>query len=233
LPLLTKKYNESKLEIIKSIIDRNPFGYTLMEIYSKYKSEHGIGSRNTLKKYLNILVETGDVETHVLGAYRLYRSKNKVTFYSLFKKYPLLETTTINFFIALSQVLGPHSSPLLKQIGIEFAKKTPLLESKVIQQFKKFKQFLKMLPFKQFIQKFSEQILVENQPYIDTIMADKEARLILTKMATLQKRAWGLIYVLAGILEYYMNEIFNQNVTVTIDSISTTRCVIKIAKNPL
>jgi hypothetical protein len=91
LPTKVQKGKEEKLQILKSIIDGNPFGYTLMEIYKNFKDKHKIGSRNTLKKYLAIMLNNQEIITKDIGNYRIFRSKNPYTVKNLFENYPYLE----------------------------------------------------------------------------------------------------------------------------------------------
>ena len=70
-----KQRKSQKLKILKSIIDSYPFGYTLMEIYKKFKDRHGIGSRNTLKKYLDILMKRGVITSKIIGNYKIFGIK--------------------------------------------------------------------------------------------------------------------------------------------------------------
>jgi hypothetical protein len=226
-----KKSNEPKLEALKSIIRRSPFGYTLVEIFRKFKDEHEVGSRNTLRNYLELLLEAGEIEVREVGNYRIFRSKNRFTMENLYKNYPHLEQLITNFFAVLSKVLDKDLPKKAKQIGIEIAKKSPMLESKAIQQFKKFQDFFAILPFKQFIENLSKRTLLELKTDAKIHATETEATLIFKDTKALRDEAWSLFYMLAGVIEYNLNEIFLQNVTVTVESITQNECVILARKN--
>jgi hypothetical protein len=237
--LKIKKGAESKLEILKSIIDQHPFGFTLMEIYTKFRAVHGIGSRNTLKKYLGLLLNRDEIEAKIVGTYRIFRSKNRFTMYQIFKAYPYFELFSLNFLSTLTSVLSEEMPEKGKLLGQEIVKTFPLLESKVILQFKKVGDFLKLIPFKQFIEKLSEKTQMElysdlsdaGQLFTVTV-GENDATLIFSKSKPLQARAWILYYITAGMIEFYLNDIFNQNVKVNVEKIDSTECIIKIKKVP-
>ena len=228
--LKIKKSNEPKLEILKSIIEQHPFGYTLMELYTRFKEMHGIGSRNTLRKYLGILLKKGEVEVEVIGTYRIFRAKNRFNMQQLFKTYPPLELFSLNFLTALTTILKSEMPEKGKLLGQEMAKSFPLLESKVIQQFKKVRDFLEIIPFRQFIEKLSEKTQIETHSDIKLTIEENEAALHFKNTKPLQVRAWILYYMLAGMIEFHLNDIFNQNVRVNIDKIDASECIIKIRK---
>jgi hypothetical protein len=234
-----KKGNESKLEILKSIIEQHPFGLTLMEIYRKFRDVHGIGSRNTLKKYLGILLKNGEIEAKVVGTYRIFRAKNRFTMQQIFKTYPHFELFSLNFLSALTTILNGEMPEKGKLLGQEMAKTFPLLESKVIQQFKKVRDFLKIIPFKQFIEKLNENTQIEMRSegddpgkFFTVTIEENEATLIFNNTKPLQARAWILYYITAGMIEFHLNDIFNQNVKVDVEKIDPAECVIKIKKLP-
>ncbi|MDD1779485.1 MAG: hypothetical protein LUQ65_15085 [Candidatus Helarchaeota archaeon] len=238
MPIKIKKGNESKLEILKSIIDQHPFGFTLMEIYTKFKDMHHIGSRNTLRKYLEVLLKRGDIEAKTIGTYRIFRA-NQITMQQIFKTYPHFELFSLQFLSALTTVLNGEMSEKGKLLGQEMARTFPLLESKVIQQFKKVRDFLKIIPFKQFIEKLSEKTQMEMHSEIEdagksftVTIEENEATLIFNNTKPLQAHAWILYYITAGMIEFNLNDIFNQNVKVDVDKIDTTECIIKIRKEP-
>ncbi len=228
--LKIKKSNEPKLEILKAIIEQHPFGYTLMELYTKFKEMHGIGSRNTLRKYLGILLKKGEVEVEVIGTYRIFRAKNRFNMQQLFKTYPPLELFSLNFLTALTTILKSEMPEKGKLLGQEMAKSFPLLESKVIQQFKKVRDFLEIIPFRQFIEKLSEKTQIETHSDIKLTIGENEAALHFKNTKPLQVRAWILYYMLAGMIEFHLNDIFNQNVRVNVDKIDVNECIIKIRK---
>jgi len=234
-----KKGNESKLEILKSVIEQHPFGFTLMEIYTKFKDKHHIGSRNTLRKYLEVLLKRGDIEAKTVGTYRIFRATNRFTMQQIFKTYPHFELFSLNFLSALTAVLNGEMPEKGKLLGQEMAKTFPLLESKVIQQFKKVQDFLKIIPFKQFIEKLSEKTQMEMHSEIEdagksftVTIEENEATLIFNNAKPLQAHAWILYYITAGMIEFNLNDIFNQNVKVDVEKIDTAECIIKIRKEP-
>lgn len=226
-----RKGNEPKLEILKSLLDSYPFGYTLMELYKNFKNEHGIGSRNTLKKYLKILEERGEIQISKIGGYKVFRSKNQFSMKSIFKNYPLLEKISINLFSALTRVLNEELDEKGKLIGQEMAKSSPVMESKAIKQFQKSKDFLKVIPFKQFIESLSEKTILEHKTDVEFVAKENEASLTFKDTKPLRSGAWIFYYIIAGMIETNLNEIFNQQVTVNVYSINESKCVIKIIKN--
>jgi len=229
--LSLKKSSEPKLEILKAIIDRYPFGYTLMEIYKKFKAEHGIGSRNTLKKYLEILLEREEINSTIIGNYRIFRSKEPFSMKVLFAQYPHLEEFSINLFSALTKVLTTDMEQKGKLIGIEMAKSNPILESKVIKQFQKFKDFFRILPFQKFVETLREKTSLEFETNVDINVSENQALLTFKDKKLLERGGWIFYYLIAGILETNLNEIFNQNVTVNVQSINKKECIIIVKKN--
>jgi len=234
-----KKGNELKLEILKSLIEQHPFGFTLMEIYTKFKNLHGIGSRNTLKKYLEVLLKTGAIEAKTVGTYRIFRAKNRFTMQQIFKTYPHLELLSLNFLSALTAILDTEMPEKGKLLGQEMAKTFPFLESKVIQQFKKVRDFLKIIPFREFIEKLNEKTQIEmhsdindSGKFFTLTIEENEAALCFNNTKPLQVHAWIFYYILSGMIEFHLNDIFNQNVTVNVEKIDATECIIKIRKEP-
>ncbi|HUY01023.1 MAG TPA: hypothetical protein VMV49_15780 [Candidatus Deferrimicrobium sp.] len=230
MPAKTQKGIEAKLKILKSIIDSYPFGYTLMEIYKNFKDRHKIGSRNTLKKYLDVMLKKGEIITKEIGNYRIFRSKNPYTVKNLFEHYPYLENFSINFIAALNKVLKDEMPLKGKQIGIELAKSAPILESKVIKQFQKFKDFFQIMDFKEFIEKMREKTLLEFETNVEVTINEKEAFLTFRNTNLLKKHAWIFYYSIAGLIEANLNDIFYQQVSVNVESIDEEICIIKLEK---
>ena len=230
MPPSIKKSSEAKLEILKSIINRYPFGYTLMEIYKKYKSEHGIGSRNTLKKYLEKLMDQGDISSTIIGNYRIFRSKEPFSIKFLFSQYPHLEEFSINLFSALTKVLADDIEQKGKLIGIEMAKSNPVLESKVIKQFQKFKDFFRIMPFQKFVETLREKTSLEFETDVDIKVSENQAFLTFKDKKLLERDGWIFYYLITGILETHLNNIFNQNVIANVQSINKKECVILVEK---
>lgn len=230
MPPSIKKSSEAKLEILRSIINRRPFGYTLMEIYQKFKTEHGIGSRNTLKKYLEKLTDQGDINSTIIGNYRIFRSKEPFSIKFLFKQYPHLEEFSINLFSALTNVLADDLEQKGKLIGIEMAKSNPLLESKVLKQFQKFKDFFKVIPFQKFVETLREKTAFEFESDVDISVSEKQAVLTFKDKKLLERGGWIFYYLLTGIIETYLNDIFNQNVTAKVHAINEKECIILVDK---
>lgn len=227
---LFKKPIESKLEILKSILESHPFGYTLMELYRKFNKEHGIGSRNTLKKYLEILVEKGDLEIKVIGTYRIFRARNRFRWKNLFEQYPPLERLSMDFLAVLTKVLDAELPEKGKEIGREMGNKFPILESKVIKQYMRVKNFLKHIPFKEFFEKMNAKIMPDSPSNFTVQIDENQARLVFTNSTLLRNQAYIFFHILCGILEFHLNEIFNQNVTVNVESLSQKACTIILQK---
>lgn len=226
----TKKGIQKKLEILKSILDNHPFGFTLMEIYKKFKHVHEIGSRNTLKKYLEILLKKGDIETRIIGNYKIFRSKTPFSAKTLFELYPTFEKFSLNFLLALTKVLDEDLHCKGKLIGKEIAKNFPILESKAIKQFRKFQDFFEILPFQQFLEKMKERTYLELEDNSDLITEEDHAYLIYRDTKFLKEGAWVLYYIIAGFIETHLNEVFYQKVQVNVQSINEEQCTIKIEK---
>jgi len=221
---------EKKLVILKSILDSNLFGYTLMELYNKFRETHGIGSRNTLKKYLGILVDREQIRIRVIGNYKVFRSNNPFTTKTLFELYPQIEKFSIDFLSAITKVLGEDIERKGKAIGRELARTLPLLESKAIQQFKQFKPFFKLIPFKKFLQSLREKTILEFEEDIESKIKENEAFLIFRDTKLLKEGGWIHYYILAGIIEFHLNEIFSQMIEVNVESINEDECTIKFEK---
>ncbi len=201
-----------------------------MEIYKKFKTEHGIGSRNTLKKYLEILLEREEITSTIIGNYRIFRSKEPFSMKVLFAQYPHLEEFSLNLFSALTKVLASDMEQKGKLIGIEMARSNPILESKVIKQFQKAKDFFKIMPFQKFVETLREQTSFEFETDVKISVNENQAVLTFKDKKLLERDGWIFYYLIAGILETHLNEIFNQNVTVNVQSINKKACVILVKK---
>lgn len=204
-----------------------------MEIYRKFKNQHQIGSRNTLKKYLEELTEKKEISAKVIGNYKIFRSKDPFSIKFLFNQYPHLEEFSINLFSALTNVLNDDLERKGKLIGIKMAKSNPIIESKVIKQFQKVKDFFKIIPFQKFVENLREKTSLEFETDVDIDVKENQATLTFKDKKLLERGGWVFYYLIAGIIETYLNEIFNQNVTVNVLSIDKKQCIIEVKKSDI
>ncbi|NHI90890.1 MAG: hypothetical protein EAX96_00220 [Candidatus Lokiarchaeota archaeon] len=227
-----KKSTEEKLEILKSIIDQRPFGFTLMEIYKNYKDQHGIGSRNTLKNYLDILLERDEIKKITIGNYKVFRSKNLTSMKDIFSQHPHFENMMIKLFAVISKALGDDLESKGETIGKEMALTAPIRDSKLFQRM--IKNHPKNIPKSQrilFYEKFFQKIKNnQDSPFdeeLDIVFKDNEATLIIKNSRLLAEGAWLYYYMQVGILKTMINEMMDQSASINVEVINEKECKIK------
>ena len=136
----------------------------------------------------------------------------------------------MKLFSAITEVLGDEISAKGKAIGKLIAKKMPILESKAFKQFKKFKAFFEIIPFQKFLENMREKTILEFETKYDSEIKENEAFLIFRDTELLKEGAWIHYYVIAGVIEYHLNEVFFQGIDVNVDSINEHECIIKFEK---
>ncbi|MHA1799466.1 MAG: hypothetical protein ACTSVY_13555 [Candidatus Helarchaeota archaeon] len=223
-----KKPNEDKLEILKSIIDERPFGFTLMEIYKDYKERHGIGSRNTLKNYLNILLERKQIKKVVIGNYKVFRTLKDFSMKKLFNDHPILEKKIINFFSALTIALQDDLESNGERIGRELINTSPIKKNILIKKFKKIPILNKKETFQILLSKIKEGQGMPFHDKTEVIVNDDEAIITIKDSKLLRKKAWIFYYIQVGALKFLLEEILNQSISIKIKSITEIECKIHL-----
>ncbi|MHA1309715.1 MAG: hypothetical protein ACTSWR_06730 [Candidatus Helarchaeota archaeon] len=230
---VTKKSKEDKLRILKSIVDSRPFGFTLLEIFKNFQNEHMIGSRNTLKKYLEELVDLGEIKKKNVGRYTLYLSKDNLSPSKIFEEYPGLKNFIFNLFTSISNVFKDEIKTKGKLIGMEFFKfnKSQVFKNGFDEKnLKRFREKFKILSLPQILENIKLRPLMGLKVEVEVIEENTKYYLIYKNSEILQKGAWILYYIQIGFLESFLNVIFDQKISVNIESIDFSKCVIKIER---
>lgn len=216
-----KEETEKKLEILKSIIEERPFGFTIMELYNDHKDRHEIGSRNTLKKYLGFLMERGEIRKTIIGNYKVFRSA-KYEEERFEGSRP--QMFMLKLFSAISTVFKDEVKSKGKLVGKELAKSGQDF-------FRIITRRMKSKPLETILQRMGKgmgmmfrqnlEIKKENEDNYTMVFRDSEI---------LQEGAWLHYYVFSGMLESQLLNMFNQDFLVDVDSINEKECIIKLKR---
>ncbi|TFF87502.1 MAG: hypothetical protein EU549_04610 [Promethearchaeota archaeon] len=137
---------DKKLELLKSTIEKRPFGYTLKEISDIQEIKDEIGSRNTVRKYIDILKDQGEIKSRKIGAYKLYHSKKRLIMKKLFREYPQLKTYLLNIFKSLTNIFSDEVDEVGKQVGIEMFKTSEIMKSDLMKYRRELQKDSKEIP---------------------------------------------------------------------------------------
>ena len=229
----SKKSTEEKIEILKTIIEERPFGFTAMELYKNYKDRHNIGSRNTLKNYLSILLEKGEIQKRVIGNYKVYRSKKLKPINELFSENPHLEKLTLKLFSAITKVLKDDLEFKGESIGKEMALSAPMRTSKLFEKLMRKKplnmpkeQKIKMI--QQFILKMRENENFFSSNESELVQDGDDLILYIRNSQILAEHAWIIYYVQIGMIKTMSNDFLNRGISINVESINENECKIRI-----
>jgi len=229
----SKKSTEEKIEILKTIIEERPFGFTAMELYKNYKDRHNIGSRNTLKNYLSILLEKGEIQKRIIGNYKVYRSKKLKPMNELFSENPHLQKLMLKLFAAMTKVLKDDLELKGEAIGKEMALTAPMRTSKLFEKFMKKKPLnmpkeQKIKVIQQFILKMRENENFFSSDESELVQDGEELILFIRNSEILAEHAWIIYYVQIGMMKTMANEILNRGISIKVESINEKECKIRI-----
>ncbi|TFF85332.1 MAG: hypothetical protein EU551_04290, partial [Promethearchaeota archaeon] len=146
-----KKSEKDKLDLLKSIIEKRPFGYTLKEVSDIPKIKEIIGTRNTVRRYIETLKDQGEIKSRKIGNYTLYHSKKRLLMKKLFKEYPQLKSFMLNQFRSFTKVLGENMGVIGKQVGIEMFSSSDRMNSVLMDQIKGFHKSLGEIPIERIL----------------------------------------------------------------------------------
>ena len=224
-----KKPQEEKLNILKLVIEDHPFGLTLMDIYRDYKESHNIGSRNTLKNYLKILVERDEIQKAVIGNYKVFRSKK-----------PPHEFMMLKLFSAISTALKDDLEKKGELIGRELVLSAPMKGPKFMEKMMNRKKNIPPDQYKNFFHNFFQRMQKgEGHPFKgvfdgplfnenrEVIIGDGEATVIIRDSKALSEHAWIHFYIQLGMIKTILKEKIKFPVAVVIESIDEKKCVFK------
>ncbi len=224
-----KRPQEEKLDLLKQIIEDHPFGLTSMDIYKNYKEIHNIGSRNTLKNYLKLLIDREEIKKEIIGNYKVFRP-NK----------PPHEFIMLKLFTAMSTVLKDDLQVKGEAIGRELALSWPHKRSKFMEKRMKKQSQHTDERRKQFFTFFFQQMQKEEEtpankmfqgPLFnesrEVIIGDAEATITFQNSKALSEKAWVFYYIQLGLQKTIINELLELNVSVKIESINEKECKFK------
>jgi len=224
-----KKPQEEKLEIIKQVIEGHPFGLTLMDIYRDYKDSHNIGSRNTLKNYLQILIDREEIKKVIIGNYKVFRSVKPPHEYLMVKLYSAISKVLKNDLEVKGEEVG-------RELVLSFPLKGPKFMEKMINKRMKLSPNQNKLFFQNFFQRmqkgeggpfkgaFQEPLIKDSR---EVIIGDGEATVIIRDSKALSEHAWFHYYIQLGFIKTLLNEKMKFPVSVKIESITEKECVFK------
>ncbi|MBD3228412.1 MAG: hypothetical protein GF329_09505 [Candidatus Lokiarchaeota archaeon] len=225
-----KTLEEEKLEILKRTIEKRPLGYTLKEVSDIPKIKETIGTRNTVRKYINILLDQGEIKSRKIGAYKLYHSKKRIIMKKLFREYPQLKKFFLNLFKSISTVLSDNIDVIGKEIGIEMFKSSEIMKSRVSNFRQDLKKELKEIPFKRFLRVIKLRFAMD----FDQNVQIKEEKggiyyFIIGESEFIKEGAEFHFYLQAGLIESMLRYIFDRKINVNVEKIDKTeqKCRIK------
>lgn len=229
----SRKSTEEKIEILKTIIEERPFGFTAMELYKNYKDRHEIGSRNTLKNYLGVLLEKGEIQKSVVGNYKVYRSKKISSMGEIFELHPHFQFLMLKTFAAITKVLENELENKGEMIGKEMGLTAPIRDSKLYGSFMKKKPIQlpkerRILVFHQFLQKIKENQEFPFNDETELILNEDQAILTIRNTKALEMGAWVIYYIQVGLFKTVINEIMSHKVSIKIEKINHSECRINI-----
>ena len=225
-----KNSERIKLELLKSIIEKRPFGYTLKEISDIPEIKEKIGTRNTVRKYIETLKEQGEIKSRKIGNYTLYHSKKRLLIKKLFKEYPQLKLFMLNQLKSFTKVLGDNVGVIGKQVGIEMFSSSDRMNSVLMEQIKDFHKSLGEIPIERILRILKLRFAADLEQNIKIENKEDIYYFIIEESEFLKESAYIHFYIQAGIMESILKKVMNQKINVNVDSISDIKCIIKFER---
>ena len=219
---------KDKLEILERIIKSRPLGFTLQELYDNFQNDHKIGSRNTIKKYLDEMLEDGVINKRKIGHYVLYHSRSQVEIKKLFQEYPQIKALQLNLWRSLSIVFKDELNEKGKLIGKILFNSSDISKSPVLDVIKSIHDAEPKVRLKMISRKLKKGFLIGFEGQVETEINKNILYLTIKESELLNRGAWIFFYFQSGILESHLNAIHSQKFFVNIDYIDENKCIIKI-----